>query len=280
MIRIGEYNKLRINRFTDFGAYLVDDEENEILLPKRYLKEEVVGDEIEAFVYIDPENRPVATTEKPVATVGEFALMKVKAVNKIGAFLDWGLGFKDLLVPFREQKVKMSPGRSYVVYVYLDNNSNRVVASAKLDKFLNNSIPDFYHRQKVDLLITQRTEIGYKVVINNAYWGLIYQNEIYGDVNVGEHHVGYIKQVRDDGKIDVTIAKIEKMRVEDVASAVFTYLENHGGTMQFNDKTDAEEITRTFACSKKDFKKALGLLYREKKITLHPQPTICGKSSE
>ena len=274
MIRIGYHNKLRVNRFTDFGAYLVDEEENEVLLPKRYLADEVVGDELDVFVYIDSENRPVATTETPVATVGQFALMKVKAVNKIGAFLDWGLRFKDLLVPFREQKVKMSSGRSYVVYVYLDNNSNRIVASAKLDKFLNNTIPDFYHRQKVDLLIAQRMEIGYKVIIDNSFWGLIYQSEIYGDVNIGEHHVGYIKQVRDDGKIDVTLAKIEKMRVDDVAATILSYLKEHDGTMPFGDKSDAEAITKTFACSKKDFKKALGLLYKEKKITLHPQPTL------
>lgn len=271
-MRIGEYNKLIINRFVDFGAYLIDDEDNEVLLPKRYLTGyEELDDEIEVFVYNDSENRPVATTEQPVATVGQFCLMRVKAVNAIGAFLDWGLTAKDLLVPFREQRVRMQAGRSYIVYIYLDPSSQRIVASAKLDKFLSNALPDYYHRQKVDVLIVQQQEIGYRVIIDGKFWGMIYNNELYQPVNIGEHHMGFIKQVRDDGKIDVTLAKIEKMRIDDVADDIFQYLQENGGTMTLNDKSSPEDILRTFNCSKKDFKKALGLLYKQHKVTLGDQ---------
>ena len=178
-MKIGQYNKLMINRFVDFGAYLIDEQENEVLLPKRYLNgEEELDDYLEVFVYNDSENRPVATTERPVATVGEFCLMRVRAVNAIGAFLDWGLVAKDLLVPFGEQRVKMQPGRSYIVYIYLDPSSHRIVASAKLDKFLSKKSPNYYHRQKVDVLIVQQQEIGYRVIVDGQHWGMIYNNEI------------------------------------------------------------------------------------------------------
>ena len=275
MIKIGEYNKLTINRFVDFGAYLIDNEDNEVLLPKRYLSgEEELDDNIEVFVYNDSENRPVATTEHPFATVGQFSLMRVKAVNAIGAFLDWGLVAKDLLVPFGEQRVRMQAGRSYIVYIYLDPSSQRIVASAKLDKFLNKSVPDYYHRQKIDVLITQQLEIGYRVIVDGKHWGMIYNNELYQQVNIGEHHLGFIKQVRDDGKIDVTLAKIEKMRIDDVAALILDYLQENGGTMTLNDKSTPDEILRTFNCSKKDFKKALGLLYKQHRITLGDTTTL------
>lgn len=280
-MKIGQYNKLMINRFVDFGAYLIDDEHNEVLLPKRYLTgDEELDDWIEVFVYNDSENRPVATTEHPHATVGEFCLMRVKAVNAIGAFLDWGLVAKDLLVPFREQRVRMQAGRSYIVYVYLDENSGRIVASAKLDKFLGDSLPDYYHRQKVDALIVQQQEIGYRVIIDGKHWGMIYNNEIYNPVNIGEHHMAFVKQVRDDGKIDVTLAKIEKMRVDDVASEILKYLKHNGGSMTLNDKSAPDDIMRTFNCSKKDFKKALGQLYKQHRITLGDTVKLTGNNHQ
>ena len=268
-MKIGQYNKLMINRFVDFGAYLIDENDNEVLLPKRYLSgEEELDDMIEVFVYNDSENRPVATTERPFATVGQFCLMRVKAVNAIGAFLDWGLVAKDLLVPFGEQRVRMQAGRSYIVYIYEDPSSHRIVASAKLDKFLNKSLPDYYHRQKVDVLITQQQEIGYRVIVDGQFWGMIYNNELYQTVNIGEHHMGFIKQVRDDGKIDITLSKIEKIRVDDVSDVILQYLQENGGSMSLNDKSSPDEIMRVFNCSKKDFKKALGLLYKQHKVTL------------
>jgi len=270
-MKIGEYNELRINRMVDFGAYLIDEDTHEVLLPKRYLTSDMqVGDTIRVFVYNDSENRPVATTEQPKAVVGDFALMRVKAVNKVGAFLDWGLVAKDLLVPFSEQRVDMQAGRSYIVRVYLDPASQRIVASAKLAKFLNQAEPDYYHREKVEVLVVQRSDLGYRVIINNAHWGQIYQNETYQDVNIGDRFTAFIKQVRPDGKIDVTLAKIEKMRVDDLADRILDYLNAHGGEMAFTDKSDPEGINRAFNCSKKDFKKALGLLYKQQKVTLTP----------
>ena len=232
MIEIGKYNDLRVNRFVDFGLYLIDDEANEVLLPKRYLTgEEQIDDMLHVFVYNDSENRPVATTETPYAVVGDFALMRVNQVNQVGAFLDWGLVNKELLVPFREQRVRMQAGRSYIVYVYIDDATKRIVASAKLNKFLDNKMPRFYHRQKVDVLVVQRTELGYKVIVDNLFWGLLYSNEIYGDINIGDRRTGFIKQVRDDGKIDVTLEKIEKVRVDDLGEVIENYLKKHGGEM-------------------------------------------------
>ena len=268
-MKIGEYNVLRINRMVDFGAYLIDDDTHEVLLPKRYLTPEMkVGDQISVFVYNDSENRPVATTEQPLAVVGDFALLRVKAVNKVGAFLDWGLTAKDLLVPFGEQRVDMQAGRSYIVRVYLDPASQRIVASAKLAKFLNQTEPDYYHREKVEVLVVQRSDLGYRVIINNAHWGQIYQNETYHEVNIGDRFTAFVKQVRPDGKVDVTLAKIEKMRVDDLAERIESHLRASGGKMTLTDKSDPEDINKVFQCSKKDFKKALGLLYRQHKVTL------------
>ncbi len=168
----------------------------------------------------------------------------------------------------------MQAGRSYIVYVYLDPSSQRIVATAKLDKFLNKSLPNYYHRQKVDVLVAQQQEIGYRVIVDGKFWGMIYNNELYQPVNIGEHHMGFIKQVRDDGKIDVTLAKIEKMRVDDVANSILEYLKQNGGSMSLNDKSAPEEILRTFNCSKKDFKKALGLLYKQHKVTLGEKTSL------
>ena len=268
-MNIGQYNQLRINRMVDFGAYLIDDNTHEVLLPKRYLTPEMkVGDMINVFVYNDSENRPVATTEEPHAVVGDFALMRVKAVNKVGAFLDWGLTAKDLLVPFGEQRVDMKAGRSYIVRIYLDPASQRIVASAKLAKFLNKTEPDYYHRERVEVLVVQASDLGYRVIVNNAHWGQIYRNETYQEVNVGDRLTGFVKLVRPDGKVDVTLAKIEKARVDDLADRILDYLKAHGGEMALTDKSSPDDIMEAFKCSKKDFKKSLGLLYKQQKITL------------
>lgn len=269
IMKIGEYNNLRVNRMVDFGAYLIDDDTHEVLMPKRYLTPEVkVGDMVRVFVYNDSENRPIATTEEPKAVAGDFALMRVKAVNRVGAFLDWGLVAKDLLVPFSEQRVDMQAGRSYIVRVYLDEASHRIVASAKLAKFLNHTEPDYYHRERVEVLVVQRSDLGYRVIVNNEHWGQIYQNETYQDVNIGDRLTAFVKQVRPDGKVDVTLAKMEKMRVDDLADRVLKYLKDHDGEMAFTDKSDPDDINKAFQCSKKDFKKALGLLYKQQKVTL------------
>ncbi len=273
-MKIGQFNVLKISRFVEFGLYLIDDNGNEVLLPNRYLTgEERKGDEMHVFVYNDSENRLTATTEKPFATVNDFALMRVNQVNQVGAFLDWGLVGKELLVPFSEQRVRMQADRSYVVYVYLDDITRRVVASAKLDKFLGNIMPRYYRRQRVDVLVVQRTELGYKVIVDKLHWGLLYNNEIFEDLNIGDHRTAFVKNVRSDGKIDVTLEKIEKARVDDLGEVILKYLKTHDGVVQLGDKSDPQAIMKTFSCSKKDFKKALGLLYKQKLVELAPEQT-------
>lgn len=271
MIGIGKTNSLEIARRTEQGLYLNDDCGNEVLLPNRYITDDMnIGDTIDVFVYNDSEDRPIATTERPYAQVGEFALLRVKAVNSIGAFLDWGL-MKDLLVPFREQKMRMVAGRSYIVYVYVDDESRRIVASAKLDKFLDNKIPEYKFRQKVDILVARRTDLGFKVVVDNLFWGMIYHDEIFHDVNIGERYKAFIKAVRPDGKIDLKLGDREVRRVKSLADVIMEYIDNNGGSMKLTDSSSPEMIRAVFNCSKKDFKKTLGFLYKAKKIVITPQ---------
>ena len=271
MIGIGKTNSLEIARRTEQGLYLNDDCGNEVFLPNRYITDDMnIGDTIDVFVYNDSEDRPIATTERPYAQVGEFALLRVKAVNSIGAFLDWGL-IKDLLVPFREQKMRMVAGRSYIVYVYVDDESRRIVASAKLDKFLDNKIPEYKFRQKVDILVARRTDLGFKVVVDNLFWGMIYHDEIFHDVNIGERYKAFIKAVRPDGKIDLKLGDREVRRVKSLADVIMEYIDNNGGSMKLTDSSSPEMIRAVFNCSKKDFKKTLGFLYKAKKIVITPQ---------
>ncbi len=270
MAEIGKDNILTIARCEEYGLYLKDDDGNEILLPNRYVTDDMeIGDEVNVFVYTDSEDRPVATTEQPYAKVGDFALLRVKSVNNIGAFLDWGL-MKDLLVPFREQKVRMMSGRSYIVYVYLDDESQRVVASAKLDKFLDNKIPEYKYRQKVDILVTQRTDLGYKVIVDNLFWGMIYHNEIFQEINIGDRLEAFIKNVRQDGKIDIKLGDREVKRVKSLADTIMEYIAENGGTIHITDKSSPDTIREAFNCSKKDYKKTLGFLYKAQKILITP----------
>lgn len=268
-IELGKINTLTIKRAVDFGLYIgPEDSDEEILMPRRYTSREMrIGDLVDVFVYNDSEDRLVATTEKPKAMVGEFALLRVKNISNVGAFLDWGL-MKDILVPFREQKVRMIEGRWYIVYIYVDDNSNRIVGSAKLDKFLDNKQADFKPHDEVDILIAQRTELGFKVIINNLFWGMIYHNQIFCDINIGEKHKAYIKAVRPDGKIDVTLHSGEKDRVQEVADSILSFLSNNRGVMTVTDSSSPEEIRVKFMCSKKDFKKALGLLFKQHLVDL------------
>lgn len=274
MAQLGRINTLKINRKSDFGLYLIDEEGNEILLPNRYVAPDMhIGDEIDVFVYKDSEDRITATTETPKAQVGEFALLRVVATNSAGAFLDWGLP-KDLLVPFREQKMRMQTGRSYIVYVYVDYNSDRIVASAKIDKFLDNRPADYHQGDPVEIIIAQRTDMGYKVIIDNLHSGIIYHNEIFKEINIGDRMEAYIKSVREDGKIDVTLADRADRRTMELADKILMHLMSHGRHMALTDKSSPEAIKAAFECSKKDFKKAIGHLYKKKLITLSPTETV------
>lgn len=268
MVEIGKYNRLSIVKILDFGAYLDGGDGMEILLPKRYLPNDaIVGNEVEVFIYHDNEGRLIATTTKPYATVGEFQFMEVKDVNDAGAFLDWGI-MKDLLVPFREQKMSMRVGKWYLVYVRLDHVTGRIMASAKVDKFLNNVPASYEHNEEVDLFVADETDLGYKVIINNQHWGLVYYNEVFQRLEKGDRLKGYVKEIRDDEKIDVSLTPLGYQKVEGIAAIVLETLKRQGGFLEVHDKSDPDVIYSLFRCSKKAFKQAIGSLYKQHIISL------------
>ena len=268
MADIGKYNTLKIVKFTDFGVYLDGSELGEILLPRRYVRGDLrPGDRVDIFLYLDSEDRLVATTEKPLAVVGEFAYLKVKAVNEVGAFLDWGLP-KDLLVPFREQRMPMAEGRSYFVFLYLDGATRRIVASARLNKFIDPAPPAYAEEQTVSLLIVKRTELGFSAIIDNAHWGVLYENEIFQELHIGQRLPGYIKKIREDGKIDLRLQKSGYHKVTDLTEAVLNALRGNGGFLEITDHSSPEKIRALFGTSKKAFKMAVGALYKKRLIAL------------
>lgn len=267
-IKLGKYNQLEVVKEVDFGVYLNGDEDGEILLPKRYVPEGTKpGDILNVFIYLDMEERLVATTLQPYVQVGEFACLEVAWVNQFGAFLNWGL-MKDLFVPFREQKMKMQKGKRYVVYVHLDEESYRIVASAKIEHFLSTEKPDYQPGQEVEVLVWQRTELGYKVIVENKFSGMLYHNEIFQPLEVGMRLPAFVKQVRPDGKIDLVLQKAGARKVDDFSEVLWQYIKDNDGFTPLNDKTDAEVIYHTFGVSKKTFKKAVGDLYKKRRIVL------------
>jgi uncharacterized protein len=268
MLEIGKYNLLKINKEVDFGIYLDGLDEGEILLPKRYVSENFeVGNEIEVFIYKDSEDRLIATTEEPIATVGEFAYLEVKSVNKFGAFLDWGLP-KDLMVPFSEQKQKMIQGEKYLVYIFLDIVTKRIVASSKLDKFLDNVPSNYKEGDEVKITISNETDIGFKAIINNMHWGLLYKNEIFQKLQIGQILDANISKIRDDEKIDLRLIKTGGENIDEVAEKILSTLKTDNGFLPYSDKSDAIEIYNFFGFSKKNFKKAIGNLYKNRLIII------------
>lgn len=268
MLKIGNYNTLEVVKLVDFGVYLDGGNGLEILLPTRYIDKPLhIGDKIEVFIYTDSEDRLIATTLRPLATVGEFAFLRVQQVNKIGAFVDCGLA-KDILVPFREQKMRMIQGRNYLVYLYLDDASKRIAASSKIDKFLNNIYPEYKKGQPVQALVYRKNEIGYNVIVNNLHSGMIYDNEIFANINIGDYVTAYVKNVRDDGKIDLTLSDQIENRIDALSERILKYMMINNGSLGVNDNSSPEEIKATFGCSKKDFKKAIGNLYKARKIKI------------
>lgn len=267
-IRLGDYNKMTVVKKVDFGLYLDGGKAGEVLLPLRYVPEGTeVGDELEVFIYLDQDERIIATTEKPLAKVGDFAYLEVKWVNEYGAFLGWGL-MKDLFCPFREQKKKMEIGESYIVYIHIDEDSYRIVASAKVDRYLNKDCCPLQHGEEVDLLVWQKTELGFKVIINNEYPGLVYEDQVFSLIHTGDRLKGYIQTIRPDGKIDVALQKTGRQHTLDFSDTLLYYIRAREGYCPFNDKSDAEDIYREFNVSKKVFKKAVGDLYRRRLITI------------
>lgn len=273
-IKLGEYNLLEVVKEVDFGVYLDGSEDGEILLPTRYVPQGCKpGDVLNVFIYLDMDERLIATTLQPYVKVGEFACLEVAWVNQYGAFLDWGL-MKDLFVPFREQKMKMLKGNSYVVHVHLDEDSYRIVASAKIEKYLSKDMPEYNAGDEVEILIWQKTDLGYKIIVDNKFGGMIFKNEIFTDVRIGMKMPAYIKQVRPDGKIDLELQKGGVKKVEDFADTLLEYIRGNGGSTPLNDKTESDVIYNTFGVSKKTFKKAVGDLYKKRLIVLEGEQGI------
>lgn len=268
MHKLGDYNELEVIKEVDFGVYLRFNEE-EILMPKKYVKEGTkAGDVVKVFVYRDSEDRLIATTVDPKAKVGEFAYLTVKDVNRVGAFLDWGLD-KDLLVPHNKQKIKMERGKSYIVRVLIDEATNRIIATSKINNYLQTVADDeIKEGQEVELLVYKVVDLGAGVIINNKYTGMIYKNDIYKPIKTGDKLKGYILKIREDGKIDVTIRKIGFNKVLDSKDVVLNKLQENGGFLPITDKSSPEIIEHEFQMSKKSFKKAVGMLYKERKIEI------------
>lgn len=271
MIRIGEFNTLEILRETSVGIFLGDESGNDVLLPNKYVpKEFEIGQSITVFCYLDHEERPVATTLKPKVIKGEFALLKVVEVNAIGAFLDWGLE-KHLFVPFREQARKMEESKWYLVYVYEDTETGRLVASSKTNQFISNEELDLSFNDQVQIIVSRFTEMGVEVIINNKHKGLIYKDELFEDLKLASHHIGYIKKIREDQKIDVSLHALGYKAIEPAAQRVLDELKTNNGYLALGDKSDPELIKSTLNLSKKSFKKAIGALYKEKLISIEQE---------
>ena len=267
-IKLGAYNRLTVAKEVEFGMYLDGGDEGEILLPTRYVPEGChIGDEIDVFLYLDNEERLVATTQKPLAQVGDFAYLKVSWVNEYGAFLDWGL-MKDLFCPFREQKMRMEIGDSYIVHVHIDEDSYRIVASAKVEHYMANEFPPYKEGDEVELLVWQKTDLGFKVIIDNKYPGLVYKDQIFKYIHTGDRTKGYISTVRTDGKIDVTLQPTGRRQTEEFSETLLEHIKSHGGRCPLGDKSAADDIYKTFQVSKKTYKKAVGDLYKRRLITI------------
>lgn len=285
MITIGTYNTLRIVKRVDFGLYLDGGEEGEILLPKRYVTPQMhIGDDIEVFIYLDQDERPVATTEQPLAKVGEFAWLEVAWTNQYGAFLKWG-PMKDLFCPFREQKQRMEQGKRYIVYVKEDEETHRLMATAKVEKYLSpialvatesqpaptHQAPQplpYHHGDAADCLVWQKTDLGFKCIVDNRYQGQLYDNQIFQPLHTGDRFTAYIDHIRQDGKIDLTLQPTGRRHTLDFAEVLLRYLYENNGRCDLGDKSPAELIYDRFKVSKKAYKKAIGDLYKRHLITI------------
>ena len=267
-VKLGKYNQLEVVKTVDFGVYLDGGDDGEILLPSRYVPENCKpGDVLNVFIYLDNEERLIATTLQPFVQVGEFACLEVAWVNEYGAFLDWGL-MKDLFVPFREQKMKMQKGHRYVVHAHVDDESYRIMASAKVERYLSKDFPEYQPGEEVEVMIWQKTDLGYKVIVDNKFGGLVYRKEIFKALEPGMRMQAFVRQVREDGKIDLTLQKDGAQKVGDFSEILLQYIKDHDGFTSLNDKSDAEEIYEAFGVSKKTFKKAVGDLYKKRLVVL------------
>lgn len=268
-MEVGKYNVLKVNRRTDNGVYLIDELGEEVLLPNKFVNDKMVEGTLgKVFVYTDSEDRKVATTQKPRAIIDELAYMDVKQVTTIGAFLDWGLD-KDLLLPFSEQTDRVAEGENVLVYVYLDKATQRIVASSNVNRFIKNREVKFFPNAEVDLFICDETDTGIRVIVNGKHWGILYKNEVFGKVEKGTRIKGFVKKVREDFKIDVALQKQGLVAAQDFTKLILDKLAENGGVLKLTDDSTAEEIYAALGISKKNFKKAVGMLFKKKKILLH-----------
>lgn len=279
MIEIGKINKLKVLRETDAGLHLGDNENNEVLLPASFVREKYrVGDKLEVFIYLDSENRLIATLRKPVVQVNAFACLRVNSVTDFGAFMEWGIE-KDLFVPTGQQKYPMEAGKVYVVYVHLDEMTRRIVASSRLENFVSQNVK-LEGGQEVEVLIYEETPLGFNCIINGTYKGLIYHNEIFQDLFIGDELTAYVKSVREDQLIDISLQKSGFKNVLSATDIVLEYIQQHNGFLDLHDKSSPEEIAEKFSMSKATFKKAIGILYRQRKVLIKPDGVYLVKGDE
>ena len=267
-MKVGHIQTLKVNRISDFGLYLVDEEGQEVLLPNRYVSlTNAIGDEIEVFVYHDSEDRLVATTDKPLITEGRAAYLKVVDKNIHGAFLDWGLKGKDLFLPNRNQQGGVLAGRSYIVWLYVDNITGRCVATMKLKPFIDNDIITVKPRQKVDILIASESPIGYRAIIDSRHWGMVYKNQIFQKVQIGDRFEGFVRRITDDNRIDLSLRQEGYDGVATSAESLLKILQDNGGVLPVGDDSTPEQIHAATQMSKKVFKRAVGMLLKRGAIT-------------
>lgn len=269
MLSAGEYQTLRISRIAEPGIYLSDEEGNEVLLPNRYVSlSDKVGGVVDVFVYHDSENRLIATREKPLATIGEVAVLEAVDRNAHGVFLAWGITAKDLFLPNRNVPFEVQMGGRYPVYLYRDELTGRVVATTKLNKYISNAEITVRPREQVDILVVRRMEMGYRVVINNRHWGMIYNDQIFSPVGVGDKMTAYVHRISEEGRIDIMLQQEGREAREDATTKLLSLLEKRGGKLPLTDNSSPEDIAAATGLSKKSFKRAVGELYKERRITL------------
>ncbi|HAS6484535.1 TPA: GntR family transcriptional regulator [Vibrio parahaemolyticus] len=269
MIKIGQINSLEVIKKADFGVFLDGDDYGSVLLHNKHVPEGTeLGDHIEVFLYFDSESQLAATIDKPIAQVGEWGLMKIEGINQTGAFVNWGIKEKDLLIPFSEQRARFTAGQNILVYVYTDKASGRIVGTTKFNKWLDKTPANYEVNEEVDLIIAERSQLGYKAIVNGKHWGMIFPSDVFGKLFIGKKLKGYIKQVREDGKIDLSLQKVGVAKMDDLSSKIIDLLEKKGGFLPLNDKSSPEAIFDAFRTSKGTYKKTIGGLYKQGKIVI------------
>ncbi|TDV42817.1 hypothetical protein EC919_11778 [Pseudomonas graminis] len=271
MALVGRYNSLQVVKHTNFGLYLDGAQDGEILLPNRYIPKDIPSEDedwLNVFIYLDSDDKLIATTEKPKVQVGEFASLKVVEVNSIGIFLDWGLP-KDLLLPYSEEKQPLKAGDYCVVHVYLDKHTRRITATTRLDRYLDKVPANYTVGQEVDLLVAEETAMGFKAIINNKHWGLIHKNEVFKFLRSGKQEKGFIKEVRSDGNISLSLQPVGEQLASSLNAQILGKLRDNNGVLPVSDKSDPQVISNLFGVSKGNFKKAIGALYKQGQIVIH-----------